>query len=66
MKDNRYIPTLEDIISFRFNGMSVFTIGDMKSDYWHAPLDRPSQILTMFNTPFLPVLLQTLPIWYQL
>ena len=51
MREHHHIPTLEDI-SFMFSGMSVFTIVDMKSGYWHIPLDRPSQLLTTFNTPF--------------
>lgn len=51
MREHHHIPTLEDI-SFKFSGMSIFTIVDMKSGYWHVPLDRPSQLLTTFNTPF--------------
>ena len=51
IREHHHIPTLEDIL-FRFRGMSVFTIVDMKSGYWHVPLDRPSQLLTTFNTPF--------------
>ena len=51
MREHHHTPTLEDI-SFKFSGMSVFTIADMKSGYCHVPLDRPSQLLTTFNNPF--------------
>jgi len=51
MREHHHIPTLEDI-SYKFSGMTVFTIVDMKSGYWHIQLDRPSQLLTTFNTPF--------------
>jgi len=51
MREHHHIPTLEDIL-FKFSGMTVFTIVDMKSGYWHIQLDRPSQLLTTFNKPF--------------
>lgn len=51
LREHHHIPTMEDI-SFRFQGKSIFTIVDMKSGYWHVPLDRKSQLLTTFNTPF--------------
>ena len=51
MREHHHIPTLE-YLSFRFSGMSVFIIVDMKSGYWHVPLDHSSQLLTTFNTPF--------------
>ena len=31
-------------------GTNVFTIADVKSGYWHVPLDRDSSLLTTFNT----------------
>jgi len=51
MRKHHHIPTLENI-SFKVSGMTVFTIVDMKNGYWHIQLDRPSQLLTTFNTPF--------------
>jgi len=51
MREHHHIPALEDI-SLKFIGMTVFTIVDMKSGYWHIQLDRLPQLLTTFNTPF--------------
>ena len=51
MREHHHIPTLEDI-AFKFAGMKIFTILDMKHGYWHVPLDQESCLLTTFNTPF--------------
>ena len=29
----------------------MFTLADIKSAFWHVPLDEPSSLLTTFNTP---------------
>ncbi len=29
----------------------VFTLADIKSNFWHVPLDEESSLLTTFNTP---------------
>ena len=50
-REHHHIPTLDDI-AHKFSGMKLFTILDMKHAYWHIPLDRKSQLLTTFNTPF--------------
>ena len=50
-REHHHIPTLDDI-AHKFAGMTLFTILDMKHAYWHIPLDRRSQLLTTFNTPF--------------
>lgn len=51
LREHHHIPTLEDI-SFKFTNMTTFTIVDMKNGYWHVPLDKKSQLLTTFNTPY--------------
>lgn len=51
LREHHHIPTLDDI-AYRFAGMKIFTIVDMKHGYWHVPLDQESRLLTTFNTPF--------------
>ena len=60
LREHHHIPTLDDI-AHKFAGMKVFTILDMKHAYWHVPLDRKSQLLTTFNTPFGRMCFRRLP-----
>lgn len=45
------IPTLDDIAT-RLNGATVFSKLDANHGYWQVPLDKTSQLLTTFNSPF--------------
>ena len=45
------IQTLEDILPQLANA-KVFSVADVRNGYWHVPLDRKSQKLTTFGTPF--------------
>ena len=45
------IPTLDDL-TYKFRGAKFFTKLDAKSGYWAARLDKESQLLTTFQTPF--------------
>ena len=45
------IPTLEDILPQLANA-KVFSVAYVRNGYWHVPLDRKSQKLTTFGTPF--------------
>jgi hypothetical protein len=51
LRKHHNIPTLENI-AHKFVGMRISTILDMEHAYWHVPLDKKSQLLTTFNTPF--------------
>ena len=45
------LPTIEEIAT-RLHGAKVFTVLDVRSGFWHVPLDEESSRLTTFNTPF--------------
>ena len=45
------IPTVEEI-THCFRGAKVFSKLDAKSGYWSVQLDKDSQLLTTFNSPF--------------
>ena len=45
------MPKVEDIFS-KLNGVTYFTTLDLRSDYHHIPLDKPSIPKTAFNSPF--------------
>ena len=45
------IPTVEEI-THCFRGAKIFSKLDAKSGYWSVKLDRASQLLTTFNSPF--------------
>ena len=46
LKRSEYpIPTVE------IRNAKVFTLANIKSSFWHVPLDEPSSLLTTFNTP---------------
>ncbi|KAL5468831.1 hypothetical protein EMCRGX_G029953 [Ephydatia muelleri] len=51
MREHFQLPTLDDIAS-RLHGAKVFSKLDANHGYWQIPLDRASQLLTTFNTPF--------------
>ena len=50
-REHHYIPTLDDILP-RLKDAKVFSILDARSGYWNVKLDRESQLLTTFNTPY--------------
>ena len=62
MREHHHISTLE-VISFRFSGMSVFTIVE-----WllKCPYRSSVTIFDYAQYSIRPVLLQTFAIWYQL
>ena len=45
------IPTVDDTLA-QLSGASVFTKLDANSGFWQIPLDKKSQLLTTFVTPF--------------
>jgi len=51
MREHHRIPTIQDI-ALKFQGMTCFSILDMRHGYWHVPLSLESSLLTRFNTPF--------------
>ena len=51
LKRSEYpIPTVDHLLT-EINNAKVFTLADIKSYFWHVPLDEPSSLLTTFNTP---------------
>ena len=44
------IPTVDQLLT-EISNAKVFTLADIKSAFWHVPLDEPSSLLTTFNTP---------------
>ena len=52
LREHHHIPTLDDI-AYRFAGVKIFSIVDMKHGYWHVPLDQESRLFTTFTTPHL-------------
>lgn len=50
-REHHYTPTLDDILP-QLNGAKVFSILDARSGYWNVQLDRESQLLTTFNSPY--------------
>ena len=51
LKRSEYpIPTVDQLLT-EINNAKVFTLADIKSAFWHVPLDEPSSLLTTFNTP---------------
>ena len=44
------IPTVDHLL-IEINDAKVFTLADIKSTFWHVPLDEPSSLLTTFNIP---------------
>ncbi|KAK2571051.1 Transposon Ty3-I Gag-Pol polyprotein [Acropora cervicornis] len=44
------IPTVDQLLT-EISNAKVFTLADIKSVFWHVPLDEPSSLLTTFNTP---------------
>ena len=45
------LPTIESITQ-KLNKATFFTVMDVKDGFWHIELDRKSQELTTFNTPW--------------
>ena len=45
------MPTLDDITS-QLSGAKYFSILDITHAYWNVELDKPSSLLTTFNTPY--------------
>ena len=51
LKRSEYpIPTVDHLLT-KISNVKVFTLADIKSAFWHVPLDEPSSLLTTFNTP---------------
>ena len=51
LKRSEYpIPAVDHLLT-EINNAKVFTLADIKSYFWHVPLDEPSSLLTTFNTP---------------
>ena len=45
------MPKVKDIFS-KLNGTTYFTMLDLRAGYHHIPLDKPSILITAFNSPF--------------
>ena len=45
------MPKVEDIF-LKLHGATYFTTLDLRADYHHIPLDKPSITKTAFNSPF--------------
>ena len=45
-----HIPTVDHLLT-ELSNAKEFTLADIKSAFWHVPLDKPSSLLTTFNTP---------------
>ena len=43
------IPTVDQLLT-EISNAKVFTLADIKSTFWHVPLDDSSSLLTTFNT----------------
>ena len=51
LKRSEYpIPTVDQLLT-EIGNAKVFTLADIKSAFWHVPLDESSSLLTTFNTP---------------
>lgn len=50
-RGHHHTPTVEEL-THRFAGAQFFSKLDAKSGYWSVPLDKDSQLLTAFNSPF--------------
>ena len=50
-REHHVTPTLEEILP-KLNGATVFSIVDAKCGYWNVVLDKGSNYLTTFNSPF--------------
>ena len=51
LKRSEYpIPTVDHLLT-EISNAKMFTLADIKSAFWHVPLDEPSSLLTTFNTP---------------
>lgn len=51
LDDSFLIPTLDELTT-RLKGMKHFSVLDLKDGFWHVQLDKPSQKLCTFATPF--------------
>lgn len=51
LDENFVSPTLEDL-KMKLNGMTYFTVLDLKEGFWQVVLDEESQKLCTFATPF--------------
>jgi hypothetical protein len=46
-----YIKTMQDVLP-KLRGKKVYSILELKDEYWQIPLSEESQLLTTFNSPF--------------
>lgn len=51
LDDSFLIPTLDELTA-RLKGMKYFSVLDLKDGFWHVQLDKQSQRLCTFATPF--------------
>ena len=51
MRCHHKTPTIEEL-SHKLSGAKIFSKLDAKNGYWSVKLDRESQLLTTFNSPF--------------
>ena len=51
MRCHHKTPTMEEL-SHKLSGAKIFSKLDAKNGYWSVKLDRESQLLTTFNSPF--------------
>ncbi len=50
-REHYYTRTLEEILP-KLKNAKIFSKLDARSGYWNVKLDKPSKLLTTFNTPF--------------
>ena len=51
LKRSEYpIPSVDHLLT-EIGNAKVFTLADIKSAFWHVPLNEESSLLTTFNTP---------------
>ena len=50
-REHYYTKTVDEVVA-QLPDAKFFSIIDAKKGYWHVPLDKPSSLLTTFNSPF--------------
>ena len=59
-RERYHLPTLDEVLP-ELSKAKVFAKCDLRSGYWHVPLDEASRKLTCFQTPFGQILWNRLP-----
>ena len=57
------IPIIDNLLT-EFGNVKVFTLADIKSAFWHVPLDEESSLLANFNTPLRKNEMEQNALWY--